>query len=726
MRKIIEKFNIEKIKRITPPNKHLVKYFLLFILLIFVIPQEANASFTAAAIALGWLVIKVAGVVTAAYATGYIGFKALGVYRMINDLPDGVGGWIVGILEVLLAIAERLADFAGYIFEMSIELAINIFLPVILNSSWVQAAWVAFRDLANIFFIFILLYIAIGTILQLSQVDTKRMLTKVIIIALILNFSGFFTKIVIDATNVLAYDFLQTVRGETNQKFLSTKIKHVSTGNQEVYGLTQEENPLGGEFGPVYSRVMSIIFLLFAYILQIWVFMAGAILFFIRSLVLVFLYILSPMAFFSLIVPGQEKFSKWWHKLTTNALVAPVFMFFIVVFINMITAEDGISHLGRELSKSIQAAGFTITPLFTLTLHFASFFIAYGILVGGMIASVKMGAIGAKMSAMAGATITGYAVAQAGRQTLGRAGGALAQSETLQKMAKEKGVGGALARTGLRSSNWMSKGSFDIRSAPGVGEGMQQLAASQGLDIGQATGAGGFKKATEDKEKKKIEKEEEFMKMTGMDEAEKKEYIEKRSSFRKEGILRRINSKQKARVRKQMIGGTMSPSEQVEQEENIKANYDAKIEKVKTEKQYDRQKTLWENTKTRTDQDLESERRKLKENEAKAVDPNTQDPKKWRQEAEKNKQRIDALLKEREEARKAFADIEDDIARLEKSKKAEIGKIKKGGKRKPKDEEWIEKLRDAIKNEEETPPPSAGGTSVGESFRESTTPPSAN
>ena len=72
--------------------------------------------------------------------------------------------------------------------------------------------WETVRNLANLVFIFVLLYIAIGTILQLNSFDTKNAFYAHYCRAFI-NFSLFATRIVIDSSNMLAELFTRVLRG---------------------------------------------------------------------------------------------------------------------------------------------------------------------------------------------------------------------------------------------------------------------------------------------------------------------------------------------------------------------------------------------------------------------------------------------------------------------------------------------------------------------------------
>ena len=60
-------------------------------------------------------------------------------------------------------------------------------------------------------FIFILLYAAISTILQYGNYQLKNVLAKIIIAALLINFSLMIGKMVIDASHILAWEFYNRI-----------------------------------------------------------------------------------------------------------------------------------------------------------------------------------------------------------------------------------------------------------------------------------------------------------------------------------------------------------------------------------------------------------------------------------------------------------------------------------------------------------------------------------
>ena len=75
------------------------------------------------------------------------------------------------------------------------------------TSPFVVQGWGIVRDFVNMFFIFVLLYVAFSTILGTHGFKTKETIINVVIIGLLVNFSLFATQIIIDSSNILARVF---------------------------------------------------------------------------------------------------------------------------------------------------------------------------------------------------------------------------------------------------------------------------------------------------------------------------------------------------------------------------------------------------------------------------------------------------------------------------------------------------------------------------------------
>ena len=102
----------------------------------------------------------------------------------------------------LLALSGQLMDFL---------LAYTLDSDSYSMGNFVGQGWKLVRDLTNILFIFVLVSIGIGTIVGWSKLGDKKLIGMVIIVALLINFSLFFTKVIIDAGNILGTVFYSSM-----------------------------------------------------------------------------------------------------------------------------------------------------------------------------------------------------------------------------------------------------------------------------------------------------------------------------------------------------------------------------------------------------------------------------------------------------------------------------------------------------------------------------------
>src|SRR3990170_2344816 len=145
------------------------------------------------------------------------------------------------IYYIFYVIPAFLLSLAGKFFNVIISLTLSSLLYT--SSPFISEAWGIVRDLSNLFFILILLYIAIRTILGIGGSDVKKMIVQVIIMALLINFSMFFSKIIIDSANILALVFYNKINVETTVN--GQRRDNLPTINQSKTGI-EEKDVAGG------------------------------------------------------------------------------------------------------------------------------------------------------------------------------------------------------------------------------------------------------------------------------------------------------------------------------------------------------------------------------------------------------------------------------------------------------------------------------------------------
>ena len=362
--------------------------------------------------------------------------------------------------------AWYLASITGQFLDFFVEYSISS-QTYSQGSDFVHRGWALVRDIVNIFFIFILLYIAIGTILNLSQVNTKKMLVRVIIIALLINFSLFFTKIVIDASNILARAFIgsiditvvnengQPVESSTTQfsaaivsQFDAQKLLDEEEGSV-YYNYAQENAEAAGTL-----RIVMLLSGAAILLVMCWTFLTTAFLFLSRVITLWLVMITAPIAFISIVLPfniPKLGHKEWTKKLFESAFMAPIFLFFmylLIVFLDL-------GFFDNVALGSSQGFGDALLRIL----------IPFAIVMGLVLAAAKMaksmsGEVGAAIAKVGGAAM-GLAAAAATGGTAMLARGTVGRFAA-NKMATSQ-MGGRAGRLMRATGNKLKSGSMDWR-----------------------------------------------------------------------------------------------------------------------------------------------------------------------------------------------------------------------------------------------------------------------
>lgn len=343
--------------------------------------------------------------------------------------------------QLVLTLVSKVLNIAGAILNFSIDTTVNMsdFLSKV---KIVDVGWKVFRDIANLFFIFVLLWIGIRTILGLGGGEIKKLLLNVILMAMLINFSLFITKAIVDAGNVATLHFYNAMRPdliENGQPVKDAQGKQVKAGLSDIYMEALKIQTLMGSPDTVANTVASgggftnnfikigistilgsVFFLVAAFI-----FFAAAVLFIIRAVVLMLLMLLSPLAFVAQIVPNMQHLAnKWWKELFCQTFFAPVYMALTYVVAKAIQSGGFGKVLGIEgnaasfanvlASDASDNIGIVVNYIIVIILMAATLIIAknMGCSTGGMVIAWGKG-------------LQKWGQGVAGRNTLGRLGGAL-------------------------------------------------------------------------------------------------------------------------------------------------------------------------------------------------------------------------------------------------------------------------------------------------------------
>ncbi|MEK7662311.1 MAG: hypothetical protein AAB355_02330 [Patescibacteria group bacterium] len=404
-------------------------------------------------------------------------------------------GPLPAIANAILTIMSYALKVTAAFFDLSMQFTLNISERTKLLG--IQDSWVVVRDLLNIVFIFVILWIAIKTILQLG--DDRKLLGSIIISALLINFSLFFTQVIIDSSNVIAFQFYNGITGG------NTIDAGISDQFMEKLQLTTIFKDPGTKNGLDFLAILSISVFgsIFILITAVVFFLAG-LMFLARTVVLIFLMVVSPIGFVGAWVPRLGEYSgKWWNALINQSLVAPVFLLFIWIILKMtegsgLNALSGATPSAGGFSAAIAGSGGASGIIFYFALFIALIITALKITksLSGEFGN-SFTSFGQKAVGMAVGGVGGFM----GRQFLGRGAAFMARQKGFQELATEDSFRGRMAMRALQLTDKAAKGSFDVRGASLPGAGAILKTAGAGIDLGKAGGKGGFAGAIDERKK---------------------------------------------------------------------------------------------------------------------------------------------------------------------------------------------------------------------------------
>lgn len=209
------------------------------------------------------------------------------------------------------------------------------------NSHIIDIGWPLVRDVVNMFFIIILLVLAIQTILGMSRAKVQENLPKFFIAVLAVNFSRLISLLMIDAGQVVMFTFVNALRDIAAGNFVGlfqlNSFMGVS-GEQATAALTTGGLSAFGFLGSAYVTLSLLLGVLAVLIVM-------AVVFIYRIVVLWVLVIMSPAAFFMIMLKGMGigtgagRYDEWWKKMVSAITLGPILTFFL--WLGLAAASNG-------------------------------------------------------------------------------------------------------------------------------------------------------------------------------------------------------------------------------------------------------------------------------------------------------------------------------------------------------------------------------------------------
>ena len=219
--------------------------------------------------------------------------------------------WIVGgVVYGLFIIVRGLLTLCLKMFQFLLNpVNFNGYIHF-LNSSIVEALWKDFKNLANLGIIFGMIMTAVATILRIEKYSWKKMLPKLLLVALLVNFSLIISGIFVDISNFISISAASKFGNATISTII---VDQTICPVVQAFFLLKEGGgwPLlrASSLGLVLSSIFLFIFIgLTTYVFS-------------RIITIIICLITSPLAFLSFAIPGGEKIWDFWRQRFQQAIV---------------------------------------------------------------------------------------------------------------------------------------------------------------------------------------------------------------------------------------------------------------------------------------------------------------------------------------------------------------------------------------------------------------------
>ena len=394
-----------------------------------------------------------------------------------NEVSQEAGLTILQSLiwGLVAAVFGNLAGLAGVLLNTSVETFIIGFGKMYTSGGVGQAVdtvWVSVRDFFNITFIFGIVYIGFKMILGINDSQTKTWLVKLIMAALLVNFSLYITKFVIDISNIVATEIavasFQYDDGFDKQIGVSNAFMN-QMGLTGLFATPESGVTADQGWGFVFGGMI-------LFIVMIFVFGAGALLILIRYAVLILYMIFSPFMFIGWVFPQFQQYTnKFWSDFLGRAFFAPMYLFLLAVSAQVVSAMFKAAEVENGVVRTesvFSASGEEILRGATSANGLPGFAIACIFLVASLLVAQKMGAVGGDTVISAGKRTGRVAQRFALRNTVGYGArgvnalsqGALNRYREVDATMNETGRG----RAARRALSVLSLGALTDRNVEGA------------------------------------------------------------------------------------------------------------------------------------------------------------------------------------------------------------------------------------------------------------------
>jgi len=233
-------------------------------------------------------------------------------------------------LFIIVRVAAAALSFTAYLLDFAISLGNKV-----MSLDAVIIGWQIILGFTNLGFVLAIIVIAFATILRIERYGMKQILWKLVVAALLVNFSLVIAGAIISVSNVATNTFLQATTTENLSNALANALQPQRLGQVEPSFVDQVKGLLDYAVsfmspGAWINFLIRLLFILVFTFLMVLSFLTLFVMLLVRVFALIFLLILSPIVWLLWIFPSTQKYwQKWWQEFIRWNFFAPAVMFFV-------------------------------------------------------------------------------------------------------------------------------------------------------------------------------------------------------------------------------------------------------------------------------------------------------------------------------------------------------------------------------------------------------------
>ena len=329
-----------------------------------------------------------------AHPMGRVGVIFIVALFAVFVVANPVEAQTAGLDGAMNFISKIIYWIAAFITKM-IVLFLGAVIQIMLYNSFstnpvVSAGWAIVRDVVNMFFVVVLIVIAFGTIFGHQRFQWQQQVPKLMIFALVINFSKTLCGIMIDFAQVIMLTFANALREVAAGNFLQllglNDMWKINPQSPALAGVDTADNLAApfNQFAAAFAALFMVI-IVFATIIILTVILLY------RVIMLWIMIVLAPLTWFiggTVGLINSNAYSVWWDKFKCLVMIGPVLTFFLWLTLAVAGAGAGAAaDTGFNVSSSNNSG--LIGNIFQME-KFMSFLIGIAMIYAGFDAAQQI------------------------------------------------------------------------------------------------------------------------------------------------------------------------------------------------------------------------------------------------------------------------------------------------------------------------------------------------